>query len=136
MWRTLKRIEWLLLAGLFSAACSNGVAATSACRNLAYDDGGVPRAQYLPCAGETIAALDELVPQAEAASRNDSGGAVERVGDISINNAATHYEAFYMVRILDEPHQFAAQTREAARVELRSAVRRSEEASTLYRRLR
>ena len=112
-----------------------------------------------------IAALDELVPQAEAASRNDSearskgqatlrrlqalmsaaGGRnlLERWDDkgltdlnLSINNAATHYEAFYMVRILDEPHQFAAQTREAARVELRGAVRRSEEASTLYRRLR
>jgi hypothetical protein len=119
----------------------------------------------MPCAGEMIAALDELVPQAEAAFNGDSearskgratlrrlealmnaaGGRnlLERWDDraltslnVTINNAVTHYEAFYMVRILDEPHEFAAKTREAAEAELRSAVRRSEEASARYRRLR
>lgn len=155
----------VLLAGLLASACGESVPADSACRQLVYENGGVPRAQYLPCAGEMIAALDELAPQADAAFNGDSearskgratlrhlqalmsaaGGRdlLERWDDsaltslnVSINNAVTHYEAFYMVRILDEPHQFAAQTREAARVELVNAVRRSEEAGALYRRLR
>jgi len=56
--------------------------------------------------------------------------------NLKINNAVTHYDAFYMSRILEEPNQFAAQTREAAQVELRAAVRRHEEARGYYRRLR
>jgi len=56
--------------------------------------------------------------------------------NVRINNAVTHYEAFYMVRILDEPNQFAAQSREAAAAELDGAARRHEEARSLYRRLR
>ena len=55
--------------------------------------------------------------------------------NMTISNAVTHYEAFYMVRILEEPNRFAAQTRQAAEVELRAAIQRHEEARNSYRRL-
>jgi hypothetical protein len=40
-----------------------------------------------------------------------------------------------MVRVLEEPNQFAAQTRDAAASELRNATRNHQEARTYYRRL-
>ena len=117
-----------------------------------------------PCAGEIVAALDELGRHSQAASRGDrqarsdgramlrkvnalmkaAGGRnlLERWQDraltdlnVRISNAVTHYEAFYMVRVVDEPDQFAAQSREAAAAELGAAMRRHEEARSHYRRL-
>jgi hypothetical protein len=153
------------LSAPFAAGCSEAVADTSACRNLVYKETGLSRKEYLPCAGEMIAALDELAPQSQAAWRGDqkarsnghatlrrllglmkaAGGRnlLERWGDtaltdlnVDIHNAVTKYQAFYMVRILDPPHPYAAKTREAAESELSGATRRYEEARSLYRRLR
>jgi hypothetical protein len=112
-----------------------------------------------------VAVLDELEPRTRAAFTGDSkartegeaslrqlqslmrvaGGRnlLERWNDraltnlnVDINNAVTHYQAFYLVRILDDSHPYAAQSRSAAEAELTGASRRSEEARNLYRRLR
>ena len=120
------------------------------------------RSEYLPCAGEIVAALDDVAQQSQAAARGDkearSNGqaALKRVNALmkaaggrnlrarwndraltdlnaKINNAVTHYEAFYTVRVTDD--QFAAKTREAAANELRAASLRYEEARSSYRRL-
>jgi hypothetical protein len=56
--------------------------------------------------------------------------------NLDIHNAATKYQAFYMVRIAQPPDRFAAQTRDAAEAELSGATRRYEDARSLYRRLR
>jgi hypothetical protein len=146
-------------------ACSDAVPDSSACRNLVYKDQGLTRKEYLPCAGEMMAVLDELEPRTRAAFRGDSkaradgeaslhrlqslmrvaGGRnlLERWNDrsltdlnVDINNAVTHYQAFYMVRILAESHPYAAQSRTAAEAELTGASRRYEEARSLYRRLK
>ena len=148
-----------------TVACTQLVAETSACRNLAYKDGEVARAEYLPCAGEQLAALDDLDRQTEAALGGDkqaradgqatlrrasalreaAGGRqlLERWNDraltnlnMDIHNALTHYEAFYLVRILEEPDQFAEKSREAAKNEFANAHRRYQEASRLYRFLK
>lgn len=153
------------LSAAFAAGCSEAVPDNSACRNLVYTETGVSRKAYLPCAGEMIAALDELAPQAQAASRGDqkarsdgqstlrklqalmtaAGGRklLDRWSDtaltdlnLDISNAVTKYQAFYMVRILEPPNPYAAKTREAAESELSGATRRYEEARGLYRRLR
>jgi hypothetical protein len=153
------------LAATAAMACGEMVAESSACRNLVYKDGEVPRAQYLPCAGEMVSALEELDRQTEAAFNGDqqarsdgqstlrrmiglmkaAGGRqlLERWDDralmdlnVDIHNAVTHYQAFYMVRILEEPNQFAATSREAARNEFIGGRRRFNEASQLYRRLK
>ena len=155
----------ICLAAAFAGGCSEAVADNSACRNLVYTDAGVSRKDYLPCAGEMVAALDQLALQSQAALRGDqnarsegqatlrrlrslmnaAGGRklLERWKDstltdlnVDISNAATKYDAFFMVRILDPPDPFAAKTREAAESELSGATRRYEEARSLYRRLR
>ena len=160
-----RRAITLCFVPLIVAACASDVPSDSGCLNLVYKEQGLTRSEYLPCAGEIVAALDELERQSEAAHGGDrqarsegratlarvkalmraAGGRnlLERWQDraltdlnLKINNAVTHYEAFYMSRILEEPNQFAAQTREAAQVELRAAVRRHEEARGYYRRLR
>ncbi len=147
------------------AACSPVVADNSACRSLVYKNGEVPRAEYAPCVGEMIAALDELDRLSEAALNGDqearskgqsalnrvtalfnaAGGRklLERWRDrtltdlnVTINNAVTHYRAFYMVRILDEPNQFAKKSREAARAEFVNASRDCDEARRLYHRIK
>jgi hypothetical protein len=146
------------------AACTQVVAESSACRKLEYKDGGVPRTQYLPCAGEMMTALTDLDRQTQAALGGDqqarsegqatlrrvvglmkaAGGRqlLERWNDraltdlnVDISNAVTHYQAFYMVRILDESSQFAETSRAAAKSEFVNANRRYEEARRLYRRL-
>jgi hypothetical protein len=53
-----------------------------------------------------------------------------------VSNAMVHYEAFYMVRILEDPNPFAAKSREAAQGEANLAAKRSAEARSLYRRLK
>ena len=146
-------------------ACTEVVADTSACKKLEYKDGSVARAQYLPCAGEMIAALDDLDRQTRAAldgdsqARTDGWSTLRRVNalmsaaggrqllerwddraltslNMKINNAVTKYQAFYMVRILDEPNQFAKKSRAAATAEYEGGNRHYEDASQLYRRLK
>lgn len=155
----------VLLLAAVAAGCGDGVPAMSACRNLDYDESGLPRDEYLPCASEMIAALDELAPQAEATlqgtpgARADGEATLRRVRtlftlaggrnllerwrdrsltdlNVDINNALTHYEAFYMVRVLDASHPLAAQSRDAAKTELTAATRRHQEARSLHRRMR
>lgn len=138
-WPTIRRclLFALVCASITAgAACTAVVADTSACRKLEYTDGGVSRAQYLPCAGEMIAALDDLDRQTKAALDGDrqaradgqatmrrvmalmnaAGGRqlLERWDDrpltnlnMNIHNAVTHYQTFYMVRILDPSSEFA-----------------------------
>ena len=147
-----------------ATACTQVVAESSACRNLEYKDGSVARAQYLPCAGEMIAALDDLDRQTKAAldgdrqARSDglatlrramglmkaAGGLqlLERWDDrrltslnMNISNALTKYQAFYMVRILDDSSQFAKQSRDAATAEYDGGHRNYEEARQIFRRL-
>ena len=147
-----------------AAACTQVVAESSACRNLEYKDGSVARAQYLPCAGEMIAALDDLDRQTKAAldgdrqARSEGQASLRRVTalmnaaggrqllerwddrsltslNVDINNAVTHYQAFYMVRILDDSSQFAKESRAAATAEYDGANRRYEDAKRLFRRL-
>ena len=166
---TIARPQYLALAlcltSVFAAACGSDVPSDSRCRNLVYTEQGLSRAEYLPCAGEIVAALDELQTQSRAAMKGDSqarsdgrktlgrinaltkiaGGRnlLERWSDraltdlnLKISNAMTHYEAFYMVRVLEEPDQFAAQSRQAAAAELDGAVRNTDEARRFYGRLR
>ena len=111
-----------------------------------------------------MAVLDELDPQVRAALKGDqqarangqqsvqrlralmnaAGGRklLERWSDsslmdfnVDVNNAITHYEAFYMMRILDESSPYAAQSREAAQHEASAASARYLEARGQYRRL-
>ena len=154
---------WSILLFL-STGCTDGVSNDSKCRNLVYKEGGLSRAEYLPCAGEIMAVLD-VVDQNTGKALNGDGQArsegqaalgrarglmrmaggrnlLERWPDqaltdmnVSISNAVTHYEAFYMLRVLEEPHPYAAKTREAAEAEYRGATRRYEEARRAYRRL-
>jgi hypothetical protein len=147
------------------SACAESVPASSACRNLVYKESGLSRAEYLPCAGEMMSALDDVAAQSKIAFDGDpaarskgqaslrrvkalmgaAGGRnlLERWRDsrltdlnLDISNAVTHYDAFYMVRVLEEPHQFAAKTREAAHDELRGGMQSYSEARSAYRRLR
>jgi hypothetical protein len=55
--------------------------------------------------------------------------------NVQINNAVTKYDAFYMIRILEEPNPYAAQSREAAASELRGAQSAYADAQQIYRRL-
>lgn len=147
-----------------ASACTEAVADSSACRNLEYTDGGVERAKYLPCAAEMIAALDDLERQTKAALDGDAqarsdGQATLRRGmrlmsaagglqllerwpdrtltelNLSISNALTKYQAFYMVRILDESSQFAKESRAAATAEYQGASRRYEQAKRIFNRI-
>jgi hypothetical protein len=148
-----------------SIACTQVVAESSACRKLEYKDGSVARAQYLPCAGEMIAALSDLDRQTQAAlggdqkARSEGQASLSRVRglmkaaggrqllerwhdraltdlNVDISNAVTSYQAFYMVRILDQDSQFAETSRTAAKSEFVNANRRYEEARRLYQRLK
>ncbi len=159
-WRTL-----VLCPALVVMACASDVPNDSGCRNLVYKEEGLSRSEYLPCAGEIVAALDELERQSEAASRGDrkaradgratltrvnalmksAGGRnlLERWDDraltnlnLSISNAVARYEAFYMIRVMEEPAQFAAQTRQAAEAELRAAIQRNQQVRGHYQRVR
>lgn len=157
--------SWLMLFLLLATACGSDVPSDSACGKLVYTDGGVARAEFLPCAGEMIAALDELAPQATAALGGDAqarsagqatlrrvhalrqaaGGRklLDRWSDrpltdlnLHISNAVTKYDAFYMVRILDATSPYAAQSRQAAESELTGAKSAYDDARGLYRRLK
>jgi len=115
-----------LLSLPLAAACGVAADSTSACEGLVYEKSGLPRAKYLPCAGEMVATLDRLAPQIEnmlkgdEASRFDArtnvrelrnllkkaGGRnlLERWNDsaltslnVDIWNTYTHHEACMMV---------------------------------------
>lgn len=145
--------------------CAEYVSDDSACRNLVYEDGGLSRRVYLPCAGEIMAALDVVDPKTRLALEGDqearaegaaalrqakalmqtAGGRnlLERWDDraltsmnISISNAVSHYEAFYMLRVYDKPHPYASKMREAAESEYRGATRTYHEARSQYRNLK
>ena len=149
----------------FVAGCGTNIASNSACRNLEYQEAGPTRVQYLPCAGEMVAVMDELDPQVRAALGGDqrarslgqanvqrlrslmnaAGGRklLDRWSDaaltdfnVDVNNAITHYDEFYMIRILDNSSPFAAQSREAAENAARRASTRYEDARRTYRRLK
>ncbi len=144
--------------------CAEHVPDDSACRNLVYQDGGLSRRVYLPCAGEIMAALDVVDPKTRLALDGDrraraEGAAalrqakalmetagrrnlLERWDDraltnmnISISNAVNHYQAFYMLRVYDKPHPYAAKMREAAESEYRGATRTYQEARSQYQHL-
>lgn len=163
--RVLRPSRWLLLSMLFATACGGDVPSDSACGKLVYTDAGVARADFLPCAGEMIAALDELAPQATAAlggdaqARSDGQATLRRLHalrqaaggrklldrwsdrpltdlNLHISNAATKYDAFYMIRILDASSPYAAQSRQAAESELSGAKSAYDDARGLYRRLK
>jgi hypothetical protein len=161
-----RRQTWTaVLFSIVCASCSDAVPASSACRNLVYKEGGLSRAEYLPCADEMMAALDDLSVQTKAASSGDrqarsngraalarltglmnaAGGRnlLERWSDrpltelnLDISNAVTSYTAFYMVRVLEEPHPYAAQSRRAADSEFGKATQSYADARAVYRRLR
>ena len=163
--RSTRVLMALTLAGAclgMVSACTEVVADTSACRKLEYVNGGVPRAQYLPCAAEMIAVLDDLERQTKSAldgdaqARSDGQASLRRVMalmsaaggrqllerwddraltdlNVDISNAVTKYQAFYMVRIVDG--QFARESRAAAEAEYQGAARRYEDARRLFRRL-
>ena len=147
------------------SACSGGeVASDSGCRNLVHNESGLSRDEYLPCASEIVMALEEVARLSDLASRGDrqarvdgraalsrvnalmraAGGRnlLERWDDrgltdlnVRISNSVVHFDAFYMVRVLEEPDPFAAKTRAAADAELRAAIRNQRDALTYYRRL-
>ena len=150
---------------LLSAGCADGVSNDSKCRNLVYKEGGLSRTEYLPCAGEIVAALEVVdwntgkALDGDGRARSDGQAALGRTRalmraaggrnllerwqdqtltdmNVSISNAVSHYQAFYMLRVLDEPHPYAAQSRQAAESEYRGATRNYEEARSTYRRLR
>jgi hypothetical protein len=163
-----RRATLAACAGALSLATACGILAdsvpeTSACRNLTYDKKGPTRAAYLPCAGEIIAAVEELEEHTEAALNGDAkrrsqgratltrvidlmksaGGMqlLERWNDpllteinVDVNNALSHYSAFYLLPIKSEPHPFAAETKEAARAEMLGGRRNYMSARTNYRR--
>jgi hypothetical protein len=64
----------LCVIAVIASACSAEVPKESRCRNLVYKADGLSRSEYLPCAGEIVAALDELRGQSEA-PRGVTGGA-------------------------------------------------------------
>ena len=164
MIRRFAALSLAVLALAVAAACTDVVADSSACRNLEYKDGGVERAKYLPCVAEMIAALDELERQSKAALDGDAqaradgqatlrkamalmsaaGGRqlLERWPDrtltdlnVNISNALTRYQAFYMVRVLDDGEQFARESRLAATAEYQGASRRYDEAKRIFNRI-
>ncbi len=114
---------------------------------------------------EMIALLDELEPQSRAAldghqqKRAEGRATLRRVValmkaaggrkllerwqdpaltsfNVTLSNAVVKYQAFHILPIKEEPHPFAAKTRQAASTELSGATRRYEEARSIYRALR
>lgn len=125
--RARSAILWVaVLAIPMTAACGAFAAKPTACDGLVYTEGGLARAEYLPCAGEMMATLDRLAPQIEkmldgdASARSDASAGVrelrtllnkaggrnllERWDDraltslnITISNTFHHHEACMMV---------------------------------------
>jgi hypothetical protein len=68
-----------------STGCADGVSNDSKCRNLAYKEGGLSRAEYLPCAGEIVAAL-EVVDQ-NTSKALDGDGQARSEGQAALGRA-------------------------------------------------
>jgi hypothetical protein len=125
--RARSAVRWAaVLAIPLTAACGAFAANQTACDGLVYKEGGLTRAEYLPCAGEMMATLDRLAPQidkmidGDASARSDASAIVgelrtllnkaggrnllERWNDraltslnVSISNAVGQHEACMMV---------------------------------------
>src|SRR5262245_66417632 len=69
---------------LLSAGCADGVSNDSKCRNLVYKEGGLSRTEYLPCAGEIVAALEVVdrttgkALDGDGRARSDGQAALDR----------------------------------------------------------
>ena len=58
---------WVLMLALpITAGCEAAASKTTACDGLVYKESGLARAEYLPCAGEMMATLDQLDAQVES----------------------------------------------------------------------
>jgi len=74
-----------VLAIPMTAACGAFAAKPTACDGLVYKEGGLTRAEYLPCATEMMATLDRLAPQIEkmldgdASARSDASVGVREL---------------------------------------------------------
>src|SRR5215207_2980565 len=77
----------LCVIAVISSTCSSEVSKDSRCRNLVYKEDGLSRSEYLPCAGEILAALDELGRQSEAAARGDRQARSDGLTTLSRVNA-------------------------------------------------
>jgi hypothetical protein len=78
MWTTFLSVP-------LSAACAALGGGKTACDGLVYKEFGLTRAEYLPCAGEMIAALDRLGPQADAmlaGDKNARGEALDTLHEL------------------------------------------------------
>jgi hypothetical protein len=107
-------------------ACGELAAEQSTCDGLVYKESGLTRKEYLPCAGEMIATLDQLDSQIENMlhgdknARSEAGASVRKLGslmkraggrdllerwndraltslNVDISNAYTHHQACMMV---------------------------------------
>jgi len=125
-WARSTTMWGMALGVLLTAACGALSATPTACDGLVYKEGGLTRAEYLPCAGEMVATLDRLAPQIEKMLAGDerarseasagvrelrtllnkAGGRnmLERWNDraltglnVDIWNAYTHHDACMMV---------------------------------------
>lgn len=67
----------------FTAACGALAAKPMACDGLVYKDGGLTRAEYLPCAAEMMATLDRLAPQIERMLEGDESARSEASASVS-----------------------------------------------------
>ncbi len=68
-----------------SAACGVLGGGTTACDGLVYKEFGLTREEYLPCAGEMVATLDQLKPQIDAmlsGDKNARGEALETLHEL------------------------------------------------------
>jgi hypothetical protein len=63
----------VVLGSALAAACGTLAAKPTACDGLVYKEGGLTRAEYLPCAAEIMAALDRLAPQIDKMLAGDEG---------------------------------------------------------------
>lgn len=154
----------LCVATVSTVGCSDTVQATSACSNLEHKGGGMTRGEFLPCAGEMIAALDQLAPLAQSALKgskqarldgeaalrdlmpmlSEAGGdrLLERSNDrdlsdmrAELHNTMTKYRAFYALTIPPDYHPLAGKARQEGQRELDGAARHYEGARGLYRTL-
>ncbi len=155
----------LCFAAVATVGCGDTVQAKSACSDLEYTKSGVARADFLPCAGEMIAALDEMAPLSQAAMKGSKqarldGEAVLRrlipmvaeaggdrllepwgdreLSDLSsdIHNTVSRYRAFYALAIPPDYHPAAARARWEAQRELNLATRHYGNSRVQYRRLK
>lgn len=154
----------LCVAAVSTVACSDTVQATSACSNLD-QAAGASGADFMPCAGEMLTALDQLVPLSQAAlrgnkqSRLDGEAALRQLlpivseagGDrllvrsadrdlsdlrAEVHNAIVRYRHFYALSVPPDYHPMAARARQQAQWELDRAARHHESAHNLYRQMR